>query len=598
MSLLLHYFFQSIQSIEEAILIGEAATIYTHVTPQLLSIDATSLSADDAIRVNETLRVVIEKFETALTLNPTNYHTLFLLYLCGGDGHRFLINHKLNDEGLKNTCLEFFRLKLFDYAYKFLDHPAIPDHFEDVRGECYYELANIFQLYCNDTAALKYAKLAYEHCLRSSDHAKLSTYKNLYIMSRAAVTELPPLRFAVGDEVEFLERELGTVSVYRLGKVVELHYRERDFDIAFNAPYRIQILFGSDSANQPPVYAWVKADLDCYVHKDGVRPIEITHYHDRLETKVAELARVFCLEEFTHDIYNTLAQDREFVEMLRSVWQIELSVPVLNLYRALVMHIQPLVRTESGYHVPSSEEVVAGIRAFFDPVHLSGDAAPSVAGENSGTQRVRAIVLGVLQDTDTTSIKLTDNNVQRLLFESIRHHMDMTFQPDLSVSTAEIISSDRGSDVTVPPAISEAVSRASSVQDLKYMRTNAIDSTKLLHYLDTWIFLLACLENPSNTTGAACECSFVYFFVRSCLNRHTGVPKPALALYDRMNMQLSREFIRCANPTCELNKLDKSTGKIKFKKCSRCQAVIYCSRECQVAHYPEHKRLCREGATG
>ena len=94
--------------------------------------------------------------------------------------------------------------------------------------------------------------------------------------------------------------------------------------------------------------------------------------------------------------------------------------------------------------------------------------------------------------------------------------------------------------------------------------------------------------------GPACECPWIYYLVKYSLDHRGGVPKLALALYDRMNMQLSREFIRCANPTCELNRLDKSTGQVKFKKCSRCHAVIYCSRECQVTHYPEHKTYCRE----
>ena len=117
-------------------------------------------------------------------------------------------------------------------------------------------------------------------------------------------------------------------------------------------------------------------------------------------------------------------------------------------------------------------------------------------------------------------------------------------------------------------------------------------STKPGQYLYAWIALHDCLDNPS--AGPACECPFVYFFVKFCLEHGFGVPKLALAAYDRMNMQLSREFIRCANPSCELNKLDKATGKVTFKKCSRCLAVIYCSRECQTSHYPEHKVNCRE----
>ncbi|MCX5925605.1 MAG: zinc finger MYND domain-containing protein [Candidatus Dependentiae bacterium] len=31
----------------------------------------------------------------------------------------------------------------------------------------------------------------------------------------------------------------------------------------------------------------------------------------------------------------------------------------------------------------------------------------------------------------------------------------------------------------------------------------------------------------------------------------------------------------------------------KFKKCSKCESVYYCSRDCQVAHWPQHKQVCK-----
>ena len=254
-------------------------------------------------------------------------------------------------------------------------------------------MAVIFYANRNYSAALKHSKHAYEQCLRSSDHRELFTYKSLYLKSRAAFAELPPLRFAVGDEVEFLP-ELETGSEWKLGRVVELYYRERDFDITFCAPYRLQLLDDSDS-DQPPVYAWVKADIDRYVRKVGNRSIEETRYQARLDAKVAELSLVYWSVELIKDIYTTLAQDREFVEMLQSVWQdrefvemlqsvwqVELSKPMLNLYRLLVMSREPFLRTDTGYHIPTADEVIAAIRAFFDPSHLSSDAAPSAAGQD------------------------------------------------------------------------------------------------------------------------------------------------------------------------------------------------------------------------
>lgn len=46
----------------------------------------------------------------------------------------------------------------------------------------------------------------------------------------------------------------------------------------------------------------------------------------------------------------------------------------------------------------------------------------------------------------------------------------------------------------------------------------------------------------------------------------------------------------CHNVNCE-NKEDND--KIKFKNCSRCKIVCYCSVECQKAHWKEHKALCK-----
>ena len=466
----------------------------------------------------------------------------------------------------------------------------VPSVYAHVKSEGFYILASTFSKYRNYPAALEYAKLAYETCLRSSDHTSLSNYKESYLKSRTDFAELPPLRFAVGDRVEFLH-ELESGSEWKRGKVVELYYRERDFEVSITAPYRLQLLEGSDSADQPPVYAWVKADTDRYVRKVGVRSIEDTRYQARLDAKVAELAQVYCSKEFIEGIYGTLAVDREFVEMLHSVWGIELSEDTLRLYRLLVMYRRPLVRIDSGYHVSSSEEVIAGIRAYFDPTHLSSDDAPSAAGEDSSSKGVRAELIRIFRGIYKRSTDpLGDLDVQRLLFESILSYMEVLFPQDPYGSAVNL---EQDSDFTVPIMVSRALSKVSSEEELRLILFNNPhyrDRTK--SYLEAWIVLHACLDNPD--AGPACECPYVYFLVKWHRDQVAGIPKLALALYDRMNMQLSREFIRCGNPSCELNKLDQSTGQVKFKQCSRCHAVIYCSRECQVAHYPEHKRLCGE----
>ena len=550
------------------------------------------MSDQNIARLIEMNEIIIEKINAALLLNPTSLISLYSLFRAYGNCHRFLITYKPAD-----SPIELYRLKSFDYSFKLIDHPGLSGQYEFVRSECYFDLARVFLSYQNWPAAHKYAKLTYEHCLRSSCHIQLNGYKEVYLQARSLFAALPPLRFAVGDEVEFLVEE-GNTTVWKPAKVVELYYLERDFDVSFTAPYRLQLLGNTpESADAPPIYTWAKADIDRYVRKRGVRSIEDTRYQARLNAKVEELARVYCTKEFIFDVFCILIQDPDFCDMVCMVWHIELSLHILHLYRLLVMYRQPLVRTETGYHVPTAEGVVAEFKAYFDPSHLStaaSDPAPSAAGEASNLQRTRDEVFTILRGSFTDiNDEIEHSDTQGLLLQSIKCYISMLSWPNSSVSPSGLL--DRGRDYTVPSTIADAISNVSTMYDL--VRIDVKRSSTLGYYIEAWIWLHTCLENP-DPAGRACECPFVYFFVKYCIDQSLGVPKLALAVYDRMNMQLSREFIRCANPTCELNKLDKSTGKVKFKNCSRCKAVIYCSRECQVAHYPEHKRLCREHVTG
>ena len=285
--------------------------------------------------------------------------------------------------------------------------------------------------------------------------------------------------------------------------------------------------------------------------------------------------------------------------MLESVRHIERSVDTLHLYRMLEMYRRPLVRTDSGYHIPTSVEVIAGIKADFDPKDRAL-AAQSAASDTrlSKAKRMKGVTIAILREKMTFVYGAEQvfeiECVESMYIRAYGSYPIVYFDSQNVRSFHTLI--ENGFSVPLPsycltPEVSDALSTVSGVGRIDSM----MPDPRYAHasrYLILWKNFVKFLDMAG--TGSACECPFVYFFVRYCLGQGVGVPKPALAVYDRMNMQLSREFIRCANSTCELNKLDQSTGHVKFKKCSRCQAVIYCSRECQVAHYPLHKKLCRD----
>ena len=285
---------------DEAILVGEASFLFEHIYPQLLLPQEVEIADEKILNTTEILSMIAKKLEAALQMNPTNFDTLYLLFLSWSRAHRFLVI--LRVRGIEST-LETYRVKIYDYSYKLLGHPAVASQYGLVRGDCYYELATIFYIHHNYPSALKYSKLAYEHCLRSSDHKNLSVYKSLYLKSRGAYNELPLLRFAVGVEVELFCNSLGPGfgdvggGTWMRGKVVDLYFRERYFDTRFTAPYLVKFI-DSDQTHLPLGHAWVQADLGRYIRKPGIRSFQDTRYQARLDCKVEELAGVLCSEEF------------------------------------------------------------------------------------------------------------------------------------------------------------------------------------------------------------------------------------------------------------------------------------------------------------
>eukprot|EP01114_Cavostelium_apophysatum_P001653 TRINITY_DN1144_c0_g2_i4.p1 TRINITY_DN1144_c0_g2~~TRINITY_DN1144_c0_g2_i4.p1 ORF type:complete len:185 (+),score=34.12 TRINITY_DN1144_c0_g2_i4:226-780(+) len=49
-----------------------------------------------------------------------------------------------------------------------------------------------------------------------------------------------------------------------------------------------------------------------------------------------------------------------------------------------------------------------------------------------------------------------------------------------------------------------------------------------------------------------------------------------------------------SDPVPLLNKCAQCANSDASKKCGGCKSVVYCNRECQVAHWPKHKGVCKQ----
>ena len=600
-------------SLDEAVLLGEGAYLESDAKRQLAS-------SVDKEQIHATYKLAIDKFEQASILNALNFNTwvsLYLLYINATDTlplgpksstdfkhlnplssadlsiltparnrskDEIYYNSKIHDSGIVILNLGLDTTGGFDeiisaYVKKWCINAAV-------------YLATIYERNANYPTSLKYWKLAYgggvKYCYPDAARDMLRSLKEVKVL----FDNVSKPRFSIGEEVECLFEAAGEWLACR---ITEHHYHEPEYALSYNAPYRVQLLEESDSGVEAPPYMAVKLDIDRYIRKVRVRSIEETRCQGMLDAKVAELTKVYCAKEFMRDIYLILRQDREFCMMLHHKWGIELSEHMLYIYRMLVMYRQPLVRTDSGYHVPTKEEVIAGIRTYFE------NSAPRTFDETSDAnellRRSDRTMLGVggfwpmggSYYTKFRRVLSVEAFLSRCtcVYQNLYDPLD---DGNMTVLTSALYES--GFSVPPPAACQDpelygAISRVTTLRelyDLALTTSNRV-GRQLVHL---WKGLYEVLE----IFDEVCECPFVYFFVKYSLDNGMGVPRLALAVYDRMNMQLSREFIRCANPTCEHNRLDQSTGKVKFKQCSRCKPAIYCSRECQVAHYPMHTASC------
>ena len=74
------HFYETMQLLDEAILLGEAATLTNHISPRLYFNSDNMAAVGGVTEVHKVNSFVIEKLEAALQLNPSNFYTLYLLF--------------------------------------------------------------------------------------------------------------------------------------------------------------------------------------------------------------------------------------------------------------------------------------------------------------------------------------------------------------------------------------------------------------------------------------------------------------------------------------------------------------------------------------
>ena len=259
----------------------------------------------------------------------------------------------------------------------------------------YSQIAHAFSSFFNVVTAVKYYKMAYTFALRSDKSLIVVVCKNKLKEEMDKLAVLPPLRFAVGDKVLCCESEGGE---WRQCEVVELYYREPDDPLRYCAPYHVKFsasdgkvtgcqgdISSSKGSDEVPVYIIVEDDDDSHIRRPGWISLEAARFEARLDAKVEELAGVYCAPEFIRGIYRTLSDDEDFCGRLHADWKLEVSEQLLHLYRLLVMYRVPLVRTDSGYHIPTAEEVIAGIKSYFYSDTAEGLARKTDSGDSDSS---------------------------------------------------------------------------------------------------------------------------------------------------------------------------------------------------------------------
>ena len=306
-------------------------------------------------------------FEMALAIDSTHLECLQLIvYMLHNYALSIITAPGKKDElGVATQQIHDYCMGLLECVKEYTDERGVCS----LAGidYCHYALADSLVWSSNFDAALPYSKLAYLNSMRSGNHSldgmcqrQLGVIKNSPFKTN--------LRFSVGDVVQC---HVAATDSWWEGKVVEIHYHEKVFALSYNAPYRIRLIEELDPpevkiSDEPmPVFIVVNNDIDRFIRRPGTRAIESTRYHAKREGKFEAMSNVYCSKQFMVDVHQLLKEDPTFGDTLYRNWHVNLAIELLLYYRVLIMYRTPFVRTDTGYHVPTLQEVADGLKAFF-----------------------------------------------------------------------------------------------------------------------------------------------------------------------------------------------------------------------------------------
>eukprot|EP01038_Epipyxis_sp_PR26KG_P010563 gene10563-14189_t len=71
----------------------------------------------------------------------------------------------------------------------------------------------------------------------------------------------------------------------------------------------------------------------------------------------------------------------------------------------------------------------------------------------------------------------------------------------------------------------------------------------------------------------------------------TGGPSTTASRITDIKNRIHKTLMdKCSNPDCKL----AASAEISLSECSSCHQARYCCRDCQLAHWEEHKAMCKE----